>query len=194
MKSLRYGLYRFKYLNGQHLPLKAPVDVSLELSSLCNMRCTYCYHADKKAMPFKQKLMSWETARQILLEASELGVNSLKMNWRGESTQNPIFPRVTALAKDLSNKSVFIDRVTNSNFKFDTNNDEIFRGFAIKLRSRSHTILSARMFLTRSAPVVIIVLPLLISISFIIFLDEITRSLSKLLELQQTKTKITRPN
>jgi radical SAM protein with 4Fe4S-binding SPASM domain len=134
MKMTKYDYYRFRYVNGQYLPLSAPVDVSLELSSFCNMRCTYCYHADKKNMPFKQNLMTWETAKKILEESAEIGVNSLKMNWRGESSMNPIFYQVCSTAKKLAKNLTFIDRITNSNFKFDSNKNEIFDALACQTK------------------------------------------------------------
>src|SRR3990167_7482621 len=130
MKSLNYLKYRFKYLFGRSLQLTSPVDISLELSSFCNMHCSYCYHADKKNLPFKMNYMSWDTAKLIIYQAAELGVSSLKMNWRGESTMNPIFPKVCHYAKSLSNRNVFIDRLTNSNFKFDSSKDDIFEALA----------------------------------------------------------------
>lgn len=128
MKQLNYAIYRAKYRFGQYLPLKVPVDISLELSSLCNMMCVYCYHADKANLPFKMKFMSWETAETILNQAAELGVNSVKMNWRGESTLNPNFEKITSCAKSLASGLTFIDRLTNSNFKFPTDREDIFRG------------------------------------------------------------------
>lgn len=134
MKSLNYLIYRFKYLFGKSLNLKVPVDISLELSSFCNMFCSYCYHNDKKNLPFKQNYMSWETAKLILYQAVELGVPSVKMNWRGESTMNPIFSKVCEYAKRSSGRNVFIDRLTNSNFKFDTNRDDIFSGLACQTK------------------------------------------------------------
>ena len=134
MKSINYWSYRFKYIFGKSLDLKAPVDISLELSSFCNMRCGYCYHNDKKNLPFQQNFLSWDTAKLILYQAAELGVSSVKMNWRGESTMNPIFSRVCEYAKSLSNRRTFIDRLTNSNFKFDTTKDDIFRGLACQTK------------------------------------------------------------
>jgi len=134
MKSINYLIYRFKYLFGKNLSLTRPVDISLELSSFCNMFCNYCYHADKKNLPFKMKYMEWDTAKLIIYQAAELGVSSLKMNWRGESTMNPIFPRVCEYAKSLSTGSVFIDRLTNSNFKFDTSKDDIFRALSFQTK------------------------------------------------------------
>jgi radical SAM protein with 4Fe4S-binding SPASM domain len=123
-----YEYYRNLYLNAPTIPLARPVDVSLELSSFCNMYCSYCYHADKKNLPFKQKIMSWDTFQKIIDQAAELGVNSIKTNWRGESTMNPKFADMTAYVKKLAKGRTFIDRLTNSNFKFDTGKDEIFEG------------------------------------------------------------------
>jgi radical SAM protein with 4Fe4S-binding SPASM domain len=123
-----YAEYREKYLNAPKLNLDRPVDISLELSSLCNMHCSYCYHADKKNLPFRQRVMGWQTFTKIIDQAALLGVNSVKTNWRGESTLNPSFAKMTAYVKERAFGSTFIDRITNSNFKFDTARDDIFEG------------------------------------------------------------------
>jgi radical SAM protein with 4Fe4S-binding SPASM domain len=73
--------------------------------------------------------MKLEVAEKIIREASYLGVNSLKFNWKGESTVNPHFKKITTLAKSLARGSTFIDRLSNSNFKFQTNREDIFEGF-----------------------------------------------------------------
>lgn len=136
LKDLRYQWYRWKYHNGKHLPLRKPVDVSLELASECNMSCQYCYHAasNKEHLPFSKGIMTKDTAFKILKEAAKLGVNSLKMNWKGESTINPHFKEITRYAKDLASGSVFIDRLTNSNFKFRTDREDIFEGLSYQTK------------------------------------------------------------
>lgn len=126
--SFDYFLYRFKYRFGRHLPLQHPVDVSLELSSHCNMKCSYCYHSDQDNLPFVKDFMSWPTAKRIIDEAHRAGAHSLKFNWKGESTLNPNFFKITTYAKALARGNVFIDRLTNSNFKFPTTKEEIFEG------------------------------------------------------------------
>lgn len=84
-----------------------------------------CYHADKKNLPFKQGYMLPETINKIIYDAADLGVMSVKTNWRGESTMNPWFGATTAKLKQLG----FIDRITNSNFKFKGKNKlEIIKG------------------------------------------------------------------
>jgi radical SAM protein with 4Fe4S-binding SPASM domain len=128
LDALRYHWYRFKYHHGKSLPLRVPVDVSLELASDCNMKCGYCYHADQARLPFTKGVMSLDTAAKILSQAADLGVNSLKMNWKGESTINPDFRLITKMAKELAHGSTFIERITNSNFKFRSTRDDIFDG------------------------------------------------------------------
>lgn len=128
--SLRYQWYRFKYRYGRHLPLRTPVDVTLELASACNMSCAYCYHADKANLPFTQGIMPYDIACSIIRQCADYGVNSIKTNWKGESTLNPRFRDITRLAKDLASGTTLIDRITNSNFKFKTSRDDIFEGLA----------------------------------------------------------------
>ena len=62
--------------------------------------------------------MKLDVAKLIIDQAAQMGVNSLKFNWRGESTLNPHFEEITAYAKSLAHGPVFIDRITNSNFNF----------------------------------------------------------------------------
>lgn len=121
-------LYRAKYLYGRWLPLRAPVDVSLELASHCNMRCSYCYHADPTHLPFQRGMMDTEVACEIIEQAAALKVPALKFNWKGESTLHPEFREITRFARLLAHGSVFQDRLTNSNFKFPTERDDIFQG------------------------------------------------------------------
>ena len=128
LHKIKNAIYRYRYINAPKLNLTFPVDVSLELSSFCTNTCGYCYHADPKKLPFKRGKMTRELAIKIINESAELGVHSLKFNYRGESTMNPIFEDVTAHAKRLTRGLTFIDRVTNSNFNFDINREDIFRG------------------------------------------------------------------
>lgn len=125
----RCFLYRAKYIYSPWLSLKSPVDVSLELSSHCNMRCSYCYHADQNNLPFKTKgFMSCETAEKILSECAREKVNSIKFTWKGEQTLNPEFYKIAAFAKSLASGSILMDRVINTNFKFHTDRYDIFNG------------------------------------------------------------------
>ncbi len=126
--NLRHFLYRFKYRYGQYLPLTRPVDLSLELSSYCTNSCNYCYFSDRKSLPFKSSFMDKNLALTLITEAGELGVHSIKYNYRGESTMHPSFEEITFHAKRLAKGSTFLDRLTNSNFNFRYDREDIFRG------------------------------------------------------------------
>lgn len=121
----RHKAYRFKYLHGKKLNLKKPVDIALELSSICNMSCAYCYHADPQNLPFKRANMKWPTIEKIIYDAAKLGVNSIKFNWKGEGTLNPNYYQATELAKDLAKGSTFIDRIANTNFRIHPSRREM---------------------------------------------------------------------
>lgn len=128
--NLRHFWYRFRFRYGQHLPLRSPVDVSLELASTCNQWCTYCYFADPDNLPFQRGFMKTATAEEILFQAAELRVPAVKFNWKGESTLHPDFRKITGYARALSYHypGAFIDRLSNSNFKFATSREDIFEG------------------------------------------------------------------
>jgi radical SAM protein with 4Fe4S-binding SPASM domain len=129
--NFKYNWYRFKYRHGKILPLRVPVDVSLELSSACNMSCSYCYHHDKDNLPFELGLMRKEHALKIVTQAAECGVNSIKFNWKGEGTLNPHYTKIAKYAKSLAGGSVFIDRLANSNFKIPPKKrEDKFEGLA----------------------------------------------------------------
>jgi uncharacterized radical SAM superfamily Fe-S cluster-containing enzyme len=128
LKAMHFAAYRYNYTRAPKLNHKLPIDVSLELTSHCNQKCSYCYHADKT--PFTKGFMTLETATIIIADAAALGVPSIKLNWKGESTLNPHFLQITKIAKEHATDSTFIERLTNSNFKFPNSRDSIFEGLA----------------------------------------------------------------
>lgn len=125
-----YFKYRYKYNNAPLLNLKVPVDLSLELSSACTLKCSYCYHADPANLPFKKQLMSFDLAKSLIEQGAEIGVHSIKYNGRGESTMHPRFKEITALGKSLASGGTYIDRLTNSNFYFRQNHESIYEGLS----------------------------------------------------------------
>lgn len=133
---MNYQKYRESYINARHLNHEYPIDVSLELSSYCNMRCSYCYHSDQDSLPFTVSHMSPVIAKKILFQAFLMRVPSVKMNWKGESTLNPDFHSILKYAKDLNSKDkdAFMDRLTNSNFKFKNDNDAIFEALSFQTK------------------------------------------------------------
>jgi len=129
--DIKTFIYRLKYRYGKHLPLTVPVDVSLELSSICNMGCSYCYHSNPKELPFTLGHMPLEIAKKIIRESAAIGVNSIKFNWKGEGTLHPDYRNILTMAKGFASGSTFIDRLANSNFKISPKRrDDIFEGLA----------------------------------------------------------------
>ena len=128
--NIQEKLYRFKYKYAPQLYLTKPVDVSIELMSTCNLSCIYCYHNDKKNLPFKIGKMDSKLAFIIIDQCADLGVHSFKTNYRGESTLHPEFELITRRAKIYANGMTLMDRITNSNFNFNTDNESIFIGLS----------------------------------------------------------------
>ena len=93
-----------------------------------------CYHAKPKEITFSRGLMPGETAEKIISEAARCNVHSLKFNWKGEPTLNTEIYSISHFAKSLAKGSRFIDRIINSNFKFNSDRDDIFE--ALKMMTK----------------------------------------------------------
>lgn len=75
-------------------PGAVPLAVDIELASVCNFKCTMCQQAtgwyDEWHRLGKVKAyVSWETFTSVVDECAEMGVYSMKVNWRGEPMLNP---------------------------------------------------------------------------------------------------------
>lgn len=106
-----YTEYRQQWADaGQGKITPAPTHIDLELSSLCNFKCPICPHAETE-VAFKRRFMDTDRAVGLLWEAKQLGVRSVKLNWRGESTLHPDFQWIARAAKKLK----FDDLMLNTN-------------------------------------------------------------------------------
>ena len=128
--KLKYLKYRFDYVYAHKMNHSRPIDVMLELSSHCDLRCNYCYHSDQDNLPFNKKHMELDIALDIISQAADCGVKSLKFNYRGEATLNPNYYQITGFARAIRKGSTFIDLLANSNFNFPTEKDSIFDGLS----------------------------------------------------------------
>ena len=61
-EQTKYFAYRLKYHYGKLLRLRTPVDVSLELSSQCNMACGYCLDPDTLVLT---NSMNWKAIGEL---------------------------------------------------------------------------------------------------------------------------------
>lgn len=113
-EKINYFKYRLKWNYGKYLPLKKPVCIDLELASICNLKCDFCYHSSKTK--FKKDIMSIDIALEAIQQAAENNIPSIKFNYRGESTLNDKIPIILNYAEWFSHVyKCFIDRIINTN-------------------------------------------------------------------------------
>lgn len=115
--SERYLEYRRKWEENppKFIVEDAPIHLDIETSSICNLKCPMCcvtIEAQKEdGGTIAKGIMSWETYTKIIDEAAEIGVYSVKLNWRGEPTINKLLPQMIKYAKDKG----IIDVMINTN-------------------------------------------------------------------------------
>jgi len=102
--------YRELWANAHKVTPDIPLNIDIELSSSCNLLCPFCFIANPEHKQ-PRKYMDIDMAIKILNSAHKLGVPSIKYNWRGESTLNPNFSRISEYASTLN----FHDRLINTN-------------------------------------------------------------------------------
>lgn len=70
-------------------PGDAPLAVTCELVSSCDLACTMCYTITKEfanVVTGAQRVMPWPIVKAIIDEAAEMNVPSMLFSWRGESS------------------------------------------------------------------------------------------------------------
>lgn len=105
-----------------------PLNVDIELASLCNLACPFCFWGeadfnsqmaktaeDGKA---KKRFMPTEMAIAIIEEAAEIGVPALKFNWRGESTLHPDYSKILQFAA-TRRKTIHMDHKCGVECEYD---------------------------------------------------------------------------
>lgn len=107
----RYRDYRSQFIEaGEGIVTHAPTHLDIELASVCNFRCPMCPQAET-FVDWKKGFMPTDLALRLLDEAKEIGVLSIKLNWRGEATLHPDFPAIVQYASGLD----FVDMMINTN-------------------------------------------------------------------------------
>lgn len=67
----------------------APLSVDVELANGCNFRCVMCQQSTEWLAKKDEHFMDWPTLKLVTDECKRIGVYSMKVNWRGESTLDP---------------------------------------------------------------------------------------------------------
>lgn len=91
--------YRTAWDEAHRIDPPVPLNIDIELASICNLACPFCFYGEadwNKSMQQpaadgkpKKRFMPTTMALKIIDEAAAMGVPALKFNWRGESTLHP---------------------------------------------------------------------------------------------------------
>ncbi len=90
-KRKRYKEYRAQWWEraNEYRHGDAPLAIIVELVSTCNLACSMCFTITDKfqnAITGATRMMPWEQFTNIIDEADQIGVYSILLSWRGEST------------------------------------------------------------------------------------------------------------
>ena len=85
-----------------------PLCIDIELASLCDLACPHCF---RQTVATTDKIMKKELAINLINQAGELNVPSMKFNWRGEPLLNPNIDKIINHAK----KKGILETIINSN-------------------------------------------------------------------------------
>lgn len=113
--------YRAAWNKAGEVTPPIPLNVDIELASLCDLKCPFCFwSSDNHQLQIRQKaqdgkpkarFMREVDAIRLIDECAELGVPALKFNSRGESTLHPEYSRILQYAES---KGCFHDRLVNT--------------------------------------------------------------------------------
>lgn len=85
-----------------------PLSIDIEVASVCDLACPFCY---RQHIATPDSLMNPDLCYNILDQCAELGVPSVKFNWRGEPLLNPKLPEFIRYAKQKG----ILDTIINTN-------------------------------------------------------------------------------
>ena len=99
------------------IPLKTPFSAHIDVASLCNFKCSFCFQADNVAMKkagLKRDFMSVELFKKIVddLSGFESKIKKIKIGNHGEPTLNKNLPEMIGYAKN-SGVADIIELFTN---------------------------------------------------------------------------------
>lgn len=104
--------YRNEWNNAYFKTPYIPLNLDVELSAVCNLKCPFCFTQNSNFKKIKKvSFMPIEFAKQIINIAAVLHIPALKFNWRGESTLHPFFAEIVRYASQFN----FYEIIVNTN-------------------------------------------------------------------------------
>jgi radical SAM protein with 4Fe4S-binding SPASM domain len=100
------------------VPLTTPFSVHIDVCSVCNYKCSFCFQADSQAMKavgLKRGMMSQTMFKKIVdeLSAFDQKIKKIKIGNHGEPTLHPELPAMIRYARD-SGTAEIIELFTNA--------------------------------------------------------------------------------
>ena len=86
----------------------APLSVDIETAAICDLACPFCY---RESLATPDKIMSQALFENIVDQAVDMGVPSIKLNYRGEPLMHPKLYQMVEYAK----KKGIIETIINTN-------------------------------------------------------------------------------
>lgn len=96
-----------------------PLNLDIELSAVCNLRCPFCPLSNPNWKAPKEEFIQVIQAIKIIAKANEIGVPALKFNWMGEPTLHPAFNIILEYAASKDFYDLLVN--TNGNYKPEKN-------------------------------------------------------------------------
>jgi radical SAM protein with 4Fe4S-binding SPASM domain len=109
-----FATYRKKWAEaGEHTP-EIPLNIDIEISSACNLKCPFCFLQNKSYKQPHAHFMPTDWAFYVLNNARQIGIPAVKLNWRGEATIHPDFSKIAKYAGYQGFHEVLLN--TNGNY------------------------------------------------------------------------------
>ena len=99
------------------IPVLTPISCHIDVSSLCNYRCSFCFQADVKGMKavgLKRGFMDLEMFKKIVDQMADFPekIKKLKIGNHGEPTMHPKLPEMIKYARDSKTADI-VEMFTN---------------------------------------------------------------------------------
>ncbi|MFH1846191.1 MAG: radical SAM/SPASM domain-containing protein [Candidatus Omnitrophota bacterium] len=109
----KFSQYRHEWINN---PIESkvgefPLHLDIELTNICNLKCSYCASTHNKWGEAKKGKMSFDLFKEIIDKGTENDLYSIKFSLRGESLLHEDLPKMVKYAKSRG----IIDMYFNTN-------------------------------------------------------------------------------